>query len=116
MPIDIRTFEEATDGELREMTNPEKVLRFLIMNDDKAFLPSEIADAAGVKKNSIGTVLRRLEDRDLVRHKGDFWAIGDEEHVREVFSFHQTVEYLNEQFEEEDIDEWREHAAEEPDE
>lgn len=111
MPIDIETFTEASDEELTEVTNAEKVVRFLYQNDDKAFTPSEIAEGAGVKKNSISTVLRRLRERDLVQHKGDYWAIGDEETVQDAFRFHRTMEDLDQRLGTEDIDEWREHAA-----
>lgn len=111
MPIDIERFSEASDEELTEVTNAEKVVRFLYQHNDEAFTPSEVADGAGVKKNSIGTVLRRLEDRSLVRHKGDYWAIGDEEDVREAFDFHRTMADLDDRFGAEDIDEWREHAV-----
>lgn len=111
MPIDIETFTEASDEELTEVTNAEKVIRFLFRNDDKAFQPSEIAKGAGVKKNSISTVLRRLRERNLVEHKGDYWAIGDEETVRDAFYFHRTMENLNERFGAEDVEKWREHAA-----
>lgn len=111
MPIDIETFSEASDEELTEVTNAERVVRFLFRNDDKAFTPSEIAEGAGVKTNSISTVLRRLRERDLVKHKGDYWAIGDKETVRDAFQFHRTLDDLNERFGAEDVDEWREHAA-----
>lgn len=112
VPIDIETFDEASEEALGEPTNAEKVVRFLARNDDKAFTPSEIAEGAAVKKGSIGTVLSRLEDRDLVRHKGDYWALGDEEHVRDSFRVHRIFEDLDERFGEEDVEEWREHAAE----
>lgn len=112
MPIDIETFSEASDEELTESTNAEKVVRFLFHHNDKAFTPSEIAEGAGVKKSSISTVLRRLKDRDLVQHKGDYWAIGDEDRIRDAFRFHQVMEGLNERFGEEDLDEWREYAVE----
>lgn len=111
VPIDIETFTEASDDELTEVTNAEKVVRFLFANDDKAFTPAEIAEGAGVKKNSISTVLRRLRERDLVEHKGDYWAIGDEETVREAFRFHRAMDDLDAQLGAEDVDEWRKHAA-----
>jgi Mn-dependent DtxR family transcriptional regulator len=111
VPIDIETFAEASNGDLTEITNAEKVVRFLSRNDDKAFTPAEIAEGADVKKNSIGTVLRRLEDRDLVLHKGDYWAIGEEETVQEAFRFHRVMEGLDDQFGAEDIEEWRDHAT-----
>lgn len=112
VPIDIETFDRASEDELHEPTNGEKVVRFLVRESDKAFTPAEIAERAGVKKSSISTVLRRLEDRGLVRHKGDYWAIGDEETVRDAYDFHRVLEDLDERFGEEDLDEWRKHAAE----
>lgn len=113
MPIDIETFSEGSSEELTEITNAEKVVRFLYRNNDKAFTASEIAEGASVKKSSIGTVLRRLQDRKLVQHKGDYWAIGDEQRVQNAFRFHRTITDLDERFGAEDIDEWREYAAEE---
>ncbi|WP_211330679.1 MarR family transcriptional regulator [Halalkalicoccus subterraneus] len=112
MPIDIETFTDGSSEELTEVTNAEKVVRFLYRNNDKAFTPSEIAEGASIKKSSIGTVLRRLQDRELVQHKGDYWAIGDEQRVHEAFRFHRTITDLDERFGAEDLDEWREHAAE----
>lgn len=112
MPIDIETFTEASNDELNEVTNAEKVIRFLVRNNDKAFTPSEIAEGASVKTTSIGTVLRRLQDRELVQHKGDYWAIGDNERVRDAFQFHQTMDDLDERFGAEDVAEWRAYAAE----
>ena len=116
MPIDIDTFTEASTEELSGITNAEKVIRFLYQNRDKAFTPSEIAEGTGVKKTSISTVLRRLEERELVQHKGDYWALGDEERVRDAYRFHQTMDDLDERFGAEDIDEWRQHAVEDADE
>lgn len=111
MPIDIETFSEASSTELSEVTNAEKVVQFLLHNNDKAFTPSEIAEGTGVKKSSISTVLRRLEDRELVQHKGDYWAIGDEETVRDAFQFKRVIADLDDRYGEEDADEWHEHAA-----
>lgn len=112
MPIDIETFDESTDEELEGETNAEKIITFLAQNKEKAFTPSEIANGSDVKRGSVSTVLSRLEDRDLVRHKGDYWAIGDMETVRRAYDYHKLVERLNEQYGEEDIDEWRERAVE----
>ncbi|MDF9747494.1 MarR family transcriptional regulator [Natrinema salsiterrestre] len=113
MPIDIEKFDESSDVELSEPTNGEKVVQFLARNNDAAFTPAEIADGAGVKRNSVGTVLRRLEDRDLVRHKGDYWAIGDMDRVRDAYRNHQMMQKLDERCGEEDPENWKNHAAEE---
>ncbi|AGB33344.1 hypothetical protein C488_17336 [Natrinema pellirubrum DSM 15624] len=112
MPLDIETFDENSDEELRGLTNAEKVVRFLADNNDKAYTPSEIAARVDVKQNSLGTVLSRLEDRDLVRHKGDYWAIGEMESVRRAYDLHRLIDSLNERYGEEDLDDWRAHAAE----
>jgi len=111
MSIDIETFTESADEELTTVTNAERVVRFLYRNDDKAFTPSEISEGTGVKRTSIGTVLRRLRERGLVEHKGDYWAIGDEQAVRDAFRFHRNMDALNERVGAEDLEEWRDHAA-----
>lgn len=79
MPIDVEEFEEAPEAELRRTgggpTNAERVLAFLDGHDDQAFTPKEIREATGVPRGSIGVVLSRLEDRGLVRHRGEYWAV-----------------------------------------
>jgi Mn-dependent DtxR family transcriptional regulator len=114
MAIDIDTFEQTPEEELRELSNPERVLQFLIANDDQAFKASEIAARSGVNKNSISTVLYRLEERDLVRHKGEYWAIGDEERIRSFDHYQRATERLNDRFGPEDKDEWQKAAPDKP--
>jgi predicted transcriptional regulator of viral defense system len=79
MPIDVDEFEEAPEAELRATesgpTNAERVLAFLGEHDDQAFTPKEIRGATDVPRGSIGVVLSRLEDRGVVRHRGEYWAI-----------------------------------------
>lgn len=113
MAIDIETFESTPESELQELTNPEKVLQFLIANDDKAFKAAEIADGADVNENSISTVLTRLEDRGLVRHKGEYWAIGEPERIRSFEKYRRATERLNERYGREDKDEWKRYAPDE---
>ena len=112
--IDIDEFEEKSEADLAEMTNGERVLRFLAHNDDRAFKPTEIAEQTDVNENSIGNVLRRLEDRALVRHKGPYWAITDDERRLASFStYFQTTSTLNERLGEENPEEWAAHAPDE---
>lgn len=110
MAIDIETFESTPSEELGELSNPEKVLQFLIANDDKAFKATEIAEGADVNENSISTVLGRLEERELVRHKGEYWAIGEEERLRSFERYRRATERLNDRYGVEDRGEWRAHA------
>ena len=80
MPIDIDEFEEKSDGTINidDGTNADTVLRFLAENDDRAFTQSEIHEKTDIKRGSVGAVLSRLEDAELVRHKGTYWAVTPE--------------------------------------
>jgi DNA-binding IclR family transcriptional regulator len=112
MSIDIDEFETKSEEELAGATNAERVLRFLAANDDRAFEPGTIAQEAGVARNSVGSVLARLEERELVRHKASYWAITDDrERLRSAAALESTTAALNDRLGEEDPEEWGEHAA-----
>lgn len=83
MPINIDRFEDGP-GELldfTEGTQPHTVLTFLATNNEQAFTQTEIHEATGIPRGSIGVVLSRLEERDLVRHRGRYWAIAEDERL-----------------------------------
>lgn len=106
MSIDISEFEEKSEIELTEMTNAERVLRFLAHNDDCAFKPAKITEQASVNRNSLGNVLGCLEDLTVVRHKGPYWAITDNKERLVSFSdYFRTTSIFNERLGEEDPDE-----------
>jgi len=76
MPLSIDDFES---GDLPSGPSvPEQVIRYLDSNNDQAFTRSEIAKAVEESPNTVGTALSRLKDRNLVRHKGEYWAIIDD--------------------------------------
>lgn len=104
MPISIEEFE-STNPDQRE-TNAERVIRFLARNRDKAYKAHEIAEATEVNQNSIHPVLQRLEDRELVRHREPYWAIGDLEMVREAAIFSSTAAFLDDTLGPESREEW----------
>ena len=83
MPIEIDEFETQPSEilEIDEDTQAYKVLKFLAENSDKAFTHKEIHEELGIKKGSIGTVLSRLEEQNLVRHKGKYWAIIEDDRL-----------------------------------
>ena len=111
MSIDIRDFEERTADELAEVSNPERVLAFLATYSDRAWKATEIARRSGVNEHSIHSVLSRLEDRSLVRHKGPFWAItDDEERLHRAYDIHRITQLFNDLLGEEDPAEWLEAA------
>lgn len=117
MPIDMETFESASADRLETSgeTNADRVMRFLVTHPEQAFTQSEIRDATGVKAGSISVVLSRLEDRGLVRHKGNYWALGEDDDVAAYISMLESTRAANDRFGEEDIDEWLEHAVDDED-
>ncbi|OYR55475.1 TrmB family transcriptional regulator [Halorubrum halodurans] len=104
MPIGIDEFD-SHDPNDRE-TNAERVVRFLIRNRDKAYKAAEIAEATEVSENSIHPVLNRLAERDLVRHREPYWAIGDLDVVREATTFGSTAGFLDDELGPESRKEW----------
>lgn len=83
MPISSDRFEGGPEEalELEEGTQPHTVLTFLASNDDKAFTQSEIYEATEIPRGSVGVVLSRLEERGLVRHRGRYWTIAEDERL-----------------------------------
>lgn len=117
MPIDMDTFELSPAERLQKSdeTNAERVMRFLVAHPDHAFTQSEIRDATDVKAGSISVVLSRLEDRALVRHKGTYWGLGEDDAVAAFTSMLESTRAANDRFGEEDMDEWVAHAVDNED-
>ncbi len=115
MPIDIETFESSPEERLQNdgETNADRVMRFLAAHPDQAFTQSEIRDATDVKAGSISVVLSRLEERELVRHKGNYWALGEADDVAAYTNLYESTRTANDRFGDEDMDEWLEHAVDE---
>lgn len=113
MPVSIDDFES---GNLPNRASvPERVVRYLSDRRDKAFTRSEIATAIDEDPNTVGTALSRLKDRDLVRHKGEYWAIvADRDRVAAAYDLHTATDRLNEADGGIDPDEWQAAAPETP--
>lgn len=93
MLIDIEQFDEIGDGPpVRPETNKSAVLALLAANPERAFRPSEVAEATGVNPNSVGTVLSRLEADRLVHHQGSYWAVVETAPVPEFVVRHRHVD------------------------
>ncbi len=83
MPINIDRFEDESEAvlDITEGTQPHTVLTFLADNDEQAFTQTEIHEATQIPRGSVGVVLSRLEERGLVRHRGRYWAIAEDERL-----------------------------------
>lgn len=107
MSIDIDRFDDRPPEELVEASNSERVLRFLFENRDRAWKAREIAKRADVHENSIHPVLSRLEERELVRHKGPYWAItNDFDRLRRASDLHRVIAAFEELYGTEDRTRW----------
>lgn len=94
---------------------PKQVVMYLSANSDKAFTRSEIATALNADANSVSTALSRLESRDLVSHKGEYWAItADKERVRAAYDLHVASDALDMEDGGIDIEAWDKVAPDEP--
>lgn len=113
MPVSIDEFES---GDLPgERSVPEQVIGFLHSHDDKAFTRGEIASAIDEDKNTVGTALSRLKQRDLVRHRGQYWAITtDTERVLAAYDLHTVSTRLDEDDGGIDPVEWDDVAPDDP--
>lgn len=83
MPITMDEFEDTPEELLGfgEGSQARQVLSFLVGNPDQAFTQKELHEETGIKKGSLGAVLSRLEERDLVRHRGKFWAVAEDDRL-----------------------------------
>lgn len=113
MPVRIEEFES---GDLPSGPSvPERVVAHLYAHRDEAFTRAEIAAEIGASTNTVGTALSRLKQRDLVRHRGEYWAIAaDLDRVRDAYALRDVSERLDEDDGGIDPDKWDDAAPDEP--
>lgn len=111
MSIDRETFEESSAEELEGLSTADRVLGFLAVNDDQAFKAREITRHIDIDEGAVSTALTRLKERNLVEHKGTYWAITtDEKRLNAHDGYARATALFNEAYGEEDRDAWRLHA------
>jgi predicted transcriptional regulator of viral defense system len=83
VPISIDRFNEEPEDvlDLKEGTQPYRILQFLAENSEQASTQTEVHEATDIKRGSVGAALSRLEDRGLVRHRGRYWAIAEDDRL-----------------------------------
>ncbi|WP_435064370.1 MarR family transcriptional regulator [Halobaculum sp. EA56] len=73
MPVDFESYRPTDLPD--EGTNGRRILEFLADRPDLGYRAGELAAELDIPRGSVGTTLSRLEERGLVRHKGEYWAI-----------------------------------------
>ena len=83
MPVEFDDYadDQETDVPVRAGSNGHRILEFLASHPEMGFTPSEIHDRVDIPKGSVGPTLQRLAERDLVRHKGSYWAIARDDRL-----------------------------------
>jgi hypothetical protein len=112
MPISTDEFEHLPEQalDLTEGSNSHRVLMFLVDHPNEAFRQTELIDGADVKPGSIGPVLARLEASDLVKHKGKYWTIANDDRLASFAAMGHTFATVEDRFPTEEMDEWLEYA------
>lgn len=114
MPVDFRSYDpDAERRELRltEGSNAYEILQFLAEHPAQGFTPKEISNETGVLRGSVGTTLSRLKERDLVRHKEPYWAIGADDRLAAYGAMIHGTDAADDRFGEDDWGEWRDEAV-----
>lgn len=115
MSIDRETFESSSEQELTELSATDRVFGFLAVNSDSAFTIREITRRVEVDDDAVRTALSELQDRELVEHKGPYWAATTDEQRRATYDgYARATAVFNSQFGEEDRDAWAARAPDEP--
>lgn len=113
MPIGADRFEAIDDGDdgPKPGTNAHEICSFLAEHADQAFTQTEIAEATGVNRGSVGPTLVRLREDGRVDHRGTYWRISD--HVRSVDAAtgHASDTAASHEETPLEYDEWQEHAV-----
>lgn len=113
MPVEFESYDPDDDQQLEftEGSNAYKILQFLDKYPTQGFTPKEISDETGVPHNSVGVTLSRLENRDLVRHKEPYWAIGSDDRIAAYTGMRYGLEAAGDRFGDEDWGDWQETAV-----
>lgn len=113
MPISTDRFDQLSDDDDGPTpgTNAAEILAFLEANADQAFTQSEIAEATGITRGSVGPTLVRLRDRGRVDHKGTYWRVSDYVRSLDAATAHAAATAERDEETSFDYDEWQAHAV-----
>lgn len=77
MPIHKERFETIEEDSIRPGTNAERIMNFLLENEEYAFAMTEIADGADIPQGSVGPTLNRMKEDGLIEHRANYWRVSD---------------------------------------
>jgi transcription initiation factor IIE alpha subunit len=112
-PINRDQFKGLFEGAaiVEEGTNAHRVPTFLLERSDEAFKQGEIATETGVPRGSIRIVLRRLEERGLVEHERQWWAVAADDRITAYEGMISSSRAVADREPDIDVEAWKEHAV-----
>ncbi|MDY7082232.1 MAG: helix-turn-helix domain-containing protein [Halobacteria archaeon] len=110
MPVEFEEYDPKIHEDVTA-TNENQILVFLAQHPAKGFTPKEIHDATGIPRGSIGTTLKRMKEKGLVRHKEPYWSVADNERTSDYLATLKSVKALDERLGVEDKAFWKENAV-----
>ena len=118
MPISADRFEAIDDGGDGPTpgTNAHAIISFLESNPDQAFTQTEIADATGVTRGSVGPTLVRLREAGRVDHRATYWRVSDHTRSLDAALSHAGEAAADREDEPFDYEVWQEFAVDPRDE
>lgn len=116
MPITKDNFDRISDERTHLDSKADRILNFLIRNEDKAYTQDEIAKETSVPQESVGPALDRLKERGSVERKSDYWRVSDHELAARVgTALTAETAHQYDGGEKFDVEKWAEYAVDEPD-
>lgn len=114
MPIDARVLDEIDDlPRIRPGTNKWEVLELLLGNPDTAFTRSDILEQTGVGENSVGPVLVRLKESELVENNRGYWMARSNDRVQALHDSLLSLRASARHSEVDDFSDWKRQPSDE---
>ncbi|USZ67110.1 MarR family transcriptional regulator [Halorussus salilacus] len=114
MPITKDDFERIDDEEPPD-GEADRLLDFLIRNDEKAYTKAELTEEVDSNRERVGTLLDRLKERGSVERKSDYWRVSDHElAARAGTGLTAETARQYDDGEEFDVERWAEYAVDNP--
>jgi DNA-binding transcriptional ArsR family regulator len=115
MPVEFDEYSESDGygGSIEPGSNSHEILSFLAEHPEQGFTPTEIHEHVDIPMGSIGPTLKRLEERELVRHKGPYWAIARDDRIGGFEATQRSLEAIADVDDEWDDVDWEEEAVDE---
>ena len=116
MPITKDSFDRISDEGADLDSEADRILDFLIQNEDKAYTKSEIVAETNVTQENVEPALDRLRERGSVERKSDYWRVSDHRlAVRCATALTAETARQHDDGKEFDVEKWAEYAVDEAD-